>query len=385
LAAQLLSIDFRWIIWKGLARYRTRTSSEDNLRLATRSLLVAAVAAAALAFCGSAGAANVVIGPSLTSGEWFWEECEFTACTFVNEDLGGTGPNLVSPVTGAVVRFSVIGGATPGTYRLSAMEQAGAPLFIFKKRSAAVTVVPSENVETYATSLPITAGQTIGLSMSKGASVAFLEGTGRYARWASEPPETGPSGFNSSWPEVAGFNAEVQPAPTVTSLGVASGPTGGGTSVPISGTDFANVSGVSFGSVPAASFSVTSEGTLTAVAPPRAAAGAVSVTVTTVAGKANAPQNFTYEAPPAIPPPPPVVQCTVPNLKGKTLKAARAALRTAQCKLGKVTKLAGATPKSGKVTKQGAKAGAKVVVGTKVDLTLKPPKPAHKRGAKGKH
>ena len=116
------------------------------------------------------------------------------------------------------------------------------------------------------------------------------------------------------------------------------------------------------------------------------ASTAAVVTVATVAGKANSPQTFTYEAPVIPPPPPtPVVQCTVPNLKGKTLEAAKAALRTAQCKLGKVTKLAGATAKSGKVTKQGAKAGAKVAVGTKVDLTLKPPKPAHKKGGKGKH
>jgi hypothetical protein len=50
-----------------------------------------------------------------------------------------------------------------------------------------------------------------------------------------------------------------------------------------------------------------------------------------------------------------------------------------------VTKLGGATAKSGKVSKQGAKVGAKVAVGTKVDLTLKPPKPAHKKRGNGKH
>jgi hypothetical protein len=356
------------------------------MTLASRSLLLAAVVAAAvLGFCGSAGAANILVGPDFESGEWFWEECEFTACTFVNTDLGGSGANVASPVSGAIVNFSVLGGATPGTYRLGTVKKADEFVFVYAKRSAPVAVVPSEEVETYPVSLPIVAGQTIGLSMSKGASVAFLEKTGRFVRWASEPPETGPSVANSAWTEVAGFNVEVQPAPTVTALGTASGPVVGGTLVGIAGTDFANLTGVSFGDTPATSFSVQSEGALTAVAPSRSAAGGVSVTVTTVAGKANAPQNFTYEAPPVIPPPPPVVQCTVPNLKGKTLKAARAALRAAQCKVGKVAKLGGATPKSGKVTKQGARAGAKAIVGTKVDLTLKPPKVAHKKAGKGRH
>lgn len=183
------------------------------------------------------------------------------------------------------------------------------------------------------------------------------------------------------------FNAEVQPAPTVSSLGVASGPTAGGTAVPIFGTDFTDVTGVAFGSAPATSFSVTSEGALTAVAPARATAGAVSVTVTTIAGKANAPQAFTYEAPPPVLPiaPAPVQNCVVPNLKGKNLKVATAALEKAKCKLGKVTKLGGATAKSGKVAAQGAKAGAKLVVDSKVTVTLKPPKVAHAKRDKGKH
>jgi hypothetical protein len=43
-----------------------------------------------------------------------------------------------------------------------------------------------------------------------------------------------------------------------------------------------------------------------------------------------------------------------------------------KCKLGTVKKLAGATAKAGKVSKQGTKAGAKLAVGTKVKLTLKP-------------
>jgi IPT/TIG domain/PASTA domain len=354
------------------------------VKLMHRSLPVAAVVAALLSFCASAGAANFVIGPTLTGTGWISEKCELASCTVANYELGGTGPTLTSPVDGAVVSFSVLGGSTPGTYRLRTVKPGESSVsWFFGKEAAAVAVVPNPGVQAYPALLPIKAGETIGLSMNETASLAFKEGIGRASFWEIEPPESGHS-LGSSFPEVWAFNAEVQPAPTVAGLGAASGPTAGGTVVPITGTEFVNVTGVAFGSTPATSFSVTSEGALTAVAPASAAAGAVPVKVTTVAGSATAPQTFTYEAPPVLPPP--VVQCVVPNLKGKTLKAAKTALERAKCKLGAVTKLGGATLKSGKVSKQGAKPGAKVVVGTKVAVTLKsptPPKPAHKKGKKG--
>ncbi len=350
------------------------------MKVVSRSLLFAAVAAGAfLSFCAAAGAANLVIGPSLTSTGWTSEVCELTSCTVANYELGGTGPTLTSPVDGAIVRFSVLGGSTPGTYRLRTVKPGeSSTSWFFGKEAAAVPAVPNSGVQAYAASLPIRAGETIGLTMNSTASLAFKEGVGRSSFWEIEPPESGHA-LGPSFPEVWAFNAEVQPAPTVTTLGIASGPITGGTVVPIAGTDFANVSGVAFGSTPATSFSVTSEGALTAVAPAGATAGAVSVTVTTIAGKATAPQTFTYEAPPA---PLVVQQCVVPNLKGKTLKAAKIALERAKCKLGTVKKLGGATAKSGKVTKQSAKAGAKVVSGTKVAVTLKPSKAAHKKGGK---
>jgi hypothetical protein len=349
-------------------------------------LPVVALLAALLSFCATAGAADVVIGPALIgSSGWTTEECEITSCTVANYELGGTGPTLTSPVDGAVVSFSVLGGSTAGTYRLRTVKPDASTSWFFGKEAAAVPAVPNAGVQAYPASLPIKAGETIALTTNQTASIAFKEGVGRSTLWEIEPPESGHS-FGISEVEVWAFNAEVQPAPTITSLGVASGPTAGGTAVPIYGTDFTGVTGVAFGSTPATSFSVTSEGALTAVAPARATAGAVSVTVTTIAGKANAPQTFTYEVPPVPPAPPVVVQkCVVPNLKGKNLKAAKAALEKAKCKLGKVTKLAGATAKSGKVAGQGAKAGAKVAVGSKVTVTLKPPKTTHAKRHKGKH
>lgn len=347
------------------------------------------VVVAALSLCASAGAANIVVGPRLASGEWLWEECEFSACAFVNTNLAGTGPHVTSPVNGVIVRYSVLGGATPGTYRLRAITHPIEASLPTSGWSATAPVVPSEEVESYAASLPVVAGQSIALSMSEGASVAFLEDVGSSCGWWSDPLEAGPGEtafrvLELCEPEVVGFNAEIQPAPTVSSLGTTSGPTTGGTSVTISGADLENATGVSFGSVPAASYTVNSESQITAVAPARESAASVSVTVTTIAGQANSPQQFGYVAPPAPPvvtpaptlkkttKPKPVKQCVVPNLKGKKLPAAKAALKKGDCKAGKVTKLKGATPKTGKVAAQSRKAGTKATAGAKVNLTLKP-------------
>jgi len=355
------------------------------MKLHTRSLIAAVVATAALCLCGSASAANVIVGPSLT-GSWEPGECVATSCTFVNDELGGAGTYVTSPVTGAIVRFSVVDGETPGQYRLRTAHPVASVAFVFSRWSAPVAAVPTVGVQSFATSLPVEAGQAIGLSMSGGSSVGFREGVGRLAEWGSEPPEKGQSLAEFSAVELAGFNAEVQPAPTITSLGATSGPTGGGTSVTIAGTDLENVTGVSFGGASAASFKAESEGQLTAVAPANAAAASVSVSVTTIAGKAIAPQTFKYEAPPAPAPPPPpptpVAHCIVPKLAGKKLEAAKKALVAAKCKLGTVKKLDGATVKTGKVAGQGAKPGSKLTVGAKVAVTLKSPKPAAKKPAK---
>jgi hypothetical protein len=85
------------------------------------------------------------------------------------------------------------------------------------------------------------------------------------------------------------------PAPTVTGLSPASGPTTGGTSVTITGTNLAGASAVAFGSAPATSFTVTSATSITATSPV-GAAGTVDVTVTTLGGTSTlaSTDHFTY-------------------------------------------------------------------------------------------
>jgi hypothetical protein len=348
------------------------------------ALIVSIVAA--LSLCANAGAANVLVGPSLT-GSWETEECGVEACTYINDDSSGTATDLRAPVDGAIVRFSLVGGSTAGAYRIGTALKFGKAGFTFVNWGAPVASSPTAGVQSFPTVLPVRKGMWISLTMSETASLGFREGTGQLVGWGFEPFESeSPAETESEiFPEeLAGFDAEIQPAPTVASLGTTSGPTAGGTSVTINGTDLENATSVTFGSSPAASYVVNSESQITAVAPANASAASVSVTVTTIAGKAIASQQFGYVAPP----PPPVVttpaptlkkttpkpakQCLVPNLKGKKLPVAKAALKKADCKAGKVTKLKGATPKTGKVAAQSRKAGAKAAAGAKVNLTLKP-------------
>jgi IPT/TIG domain len=143
------------------------------------------------------------------------------------------------------------------------------------------------------------------------------------------------------------------PPPSITTLGTTIGSTTGGTSVAISGASFAEVKSVSFGSTSASSYTIDSEGQITAVSP-AGSAGSVPISVTTVAGTATSSQQFTYQAPPTPPPPP---TCTVPRLKGKTLKASKKKIKGADCKVGKVTKKKGAKAKTGKVVGQNKKPG----------------------------
>jgi beta-lactam-binding protein with PASTA domain len=87
------------------------------------------------------------------------------------------------------------------------------------------------------------------------------------------------------------------------------------------------------------------------------------VTATNDAGSTAQPS-----APYAVRPPVAVLKCVVPKLKGKTLKQAKAALKKAHCKLGKVK---GSKSKHAKVKKQSRKAKTVLAAGSKINLTMK--------------
>jgi IPT/TIG domain/PASTA domain len=345
------------------------------LKSSCRALLASTVVVAALGFCSSAGAALVTVGPDL-SGTYTNSSCG-AECTLVNSNLTQAGAQMTSPVGGLVVRWHVLDGETAGTYRLRTASPLGVGTYLFGASSAPVGSVPTTGVQTFTATMPIAAGQTIGIDMSQTASIGIGPGLGGYYEWRPAPlEETSPANVGGGTTAI-GFNAEVQPAPTITALGTASGPTAGGTSLTITGTDLEGASAVSFGAEPASGFTVDSESQITAVAP-AAAAGTAQLSVTTAAGKATSSQSFTYVAPtpaaptPATPTAPaPVSRCIVPKLKGKKLKASEKALMKARCKVGTVRKKAGASARTGKVVKQSRTPGTVLRAGTKVTLTIK--------------
>jgi PASTA domain len=72
----------------------------------------------------------------------------------------------------------------------------------------------------------------------------------------------------------------------------------------------------------------------------------------------------------STPTPAPARTCTVPKLKGRTLRASKRKIRDADCTVGKVTKKKGAKAKTGKVVGQGRRAGTVLPAGASVKLTL---------------
>lgn len=258
-------------------------------------------------------------------------------------------------------------GATGGPFQLDVMRPGAGGLATNLASSGAVSS-SSTDLQSFPTNMPIAAGDTIGLTVfGKTSRVGQASGT------TADIWEPALSIGESRTPELSGnqeicFNAEVQIAPTLATFSPSTGVATGGTQVTIIGTDFEGASTVIFGSTPA-TFTVNSESQITATAP--AGTGSVPISVTTPAGTATSPLQFNYTSPPPAPAPP-APTCTVPRLRGKTLKVAKNRIRGADCRVGKLTKKSGATAKYGEVVKQVPKPGAVVAAETKVQVTLAP-------------
>jgi IPT/TIG domain/PASTA domain len=374
-------------------------SHEPRQRLATprsAALTLILICAALWSGAGAAQAAPVTVGSSLTNMPLF-SACSIgtSTCTLVQRTIGGA--TVVSPVDGAIVSWHLLGGSA-NFYHLQVLSfvnngpapDGSEPVFQAQHTSAAGRPAGA-GLETFPTALPIAAGQVIGLTMEPNASIAQKQTTGSdfmvfFPALNDGVPMAGKLSRNAS--SEFGFNAVVQPAPTITSVKPASGPPAGGNSVVIEGTQFANVTRVAFGANAASSFSVDSEGKITAVAPAERSLQVVPVSVTTAAGTASLGQAYTYaervqETPQGTPQERPRQEeakqpgqqgaderCRVPKLKGKKLASAKTALRGAHCAVGQVKRRRGATARSAKVVAQSPRPGMVLPPGTKVRLTL---------------
>lgn len=328
------------------------------------AMLVTGALVASLALVGSASAATVTVGSTANPTG---ETAVGNPATIFNTTLSTPGNNLTSPISGTVIRWHLTG-FSGGPWSLQVLTPNGGLSFTSTGTSTPQTPA-SKATQTFSTNLPIKAGQMLALKNTNATDKLgqLPAPAGKYAFFVPPLAEgaTGNAteGTASEWT----YNAEVQPLPTITSLAPSSGPTTGGTSVTITGSDLTGATGVTFGGTAATSFSVGSDTTITAAAPARSTAGAVPVVVTTLAGASNGSTQYTYAAPA-----PPAPTCTVPKLRGKTLKAAKKRIRGAECRVGKLTKRRGATARNGEVVQQVPKAGTVVPAETQVKVTLAP-------------
>jgi hypothetical protein len=337
------------------------------------SLSIAGLCLLILGGLSRADAATVTVGPDLTGAPL---GITTFSCPIAEGCLYSQhSPNYSSPVTGAIVRWRVLRGYGPMALRVLNGNTAGA--------TGTVVTPAAESLETFSTDLPIKAGERFGVELRLGAGGESRIGRTRPATSAVDffapSPASGEPASPSSYNEYELLlNVDIQPAPGITAITPASGPTGGGTTVVISGHDLTGATAVGFGSAPAASFSVDSETQITAHSPAVGAGGAAAVSVTTPAGSATSPTAFVYEAPVAVPVnpapvgPAPVAppSCVVPKLKGKKLQVSRLAVRAADCTLGKITRRRRLTTKGGRVVKQVPPAGSVVPVETAVKIRL---------------
>lgn len=302
----------------------------------------------------SASAATVTVGSPLTAPFEPLPCTTTNTCTGVNFILPEPGVHVTSPVDGVVIRWRMLLGQPPFAYKLRVLTPAGG--FAYTGAGTGAPQVPTgPGLQTFATSLPIKAGQAIGLDVEKAAPVGFAdENGGSVLGWVPALPDGATLSGMPTNGEIA-FNADVQPLPTISAIAPASGSYKGGTTVTITGTDLAGASAVSFGGVPASSFAVASEGQITAVAPAIKPLASVPVSVTTMAGTATSATLFKGAA------------CVVPKLKKKSLKAVRKKLRKKDCKLGKVK---GPRGRGARVKKQRPKPGRKLAPGARVKVTL---------------
>ncbi len=157
-----------------------------------------------------------------------------------------------------------------------------------------------------ATSLPIRAGDEIGVDVPNGAGggVAYKKVMTESAVslfWSPALAEQGPFETPKSEEREIEFylNADIVLAPVVSSLAPASGAPTGGNAVKITGRDFDGATGVTFGSTQASSFSVDSTGQITAIAPASAPA-TVDLRVTGPGGASETgpADRYTFLSPP---------------------------------------------------------------------------------------
>ena len=91
----------------------------------------------------------------------------------------------------------------------------------------------------------------------------------------------------------------------------------------------------------------------------------VIVTATNAVGSVSAPSVLTPLVRPT-----PTRRCVVPKVRGKSLRAARAAITRGHCRVGQIRRMFSSRVKAGRVVSQTPRAGARLAVGARVHLMV---------------
>lgn len=161
---------------------------------------------------------------------------------------------------------------------------------------------------------------------------------------------------------LARASEDVYAGPTVAITAPANGSTSTTSPVTVTGTATDNVAVTSL-TVNGAAVTPAADGSFSI--PVALVKGANTITAIAKDGAGNQSQaqaNVTFA--------PPAATCKVPNVKKKTLAAAKKAIKKAGCNVGKVKSKKSTKVKPGRVISQTVKAGKKVKAGSKVGLTV---------------
>jgi hypothetical protein len=326
--------------------------------------LSALLCCAVLILAPGAGAQQLVVGQTAPPGSPITCEGAFSYVEFQSSIAGGN--SYVFPSPGKVTSWSVMGGSTGAqTFGVKILRPTIGNSFKIIGGEVGFSLLPGV-LNTYPLSVQVEAGDILGTQYYGDPAPCVFE-TGLSAdriRWDERiamtnstvnfDPENTVSGYRTN------ISATLLPPPAISTFGPVKGSIKGD-KVVIYGANFAEVRSVKFGTSYAKSFTVDSEVQITASAPSVFKLEKnLPLSVTTAAGIATSAQTYSY------------VGCKVPSVSGKKLKPAKRALKRAGCKLGKVTKLEGATARTGHVLRQHPTAGTLRVQGTKVKLTLAP-------------
>ena len=171
-----------------------------------------------------------------------------------------------------------------------------------------ISILPASGPTTGGTSITISGGSfvpgaTVSLGGASATNVNVVNGNSLTATTAARSAGvvdvvvTNPDGQTGTLVQGFTYQAAATPAPTVTGVNPASGPTTGGTSITVSGTGFAAGATMTVGGTPATNVVVTNSTTITATTPAHAA-GTVDVVVTNSDGQSGGKLGaFTYTAP----------------------------------------------------------------------------------------